>query len=66
MTVLPVTVMASSGTPSRRSAAREAPVGAKWSDTRGVASRRFASSGNGDQTFPVRNPASTWPIGMRR
>ena len=39
---------------------------AKWSVTSGVASRRFTSSGKGDQMSPVRSPASTWPIGMRR
>ena len=41
-------------------------MGAKWSATSGVASRRFTSSGKGDQMLPVRSPASTWPIGMRR
>ena len=66
MTVFPVTEMVSSGTASRSRAARAASVGAKWSATSGVASLRFTSSGKGDQMLPVRSPASTWPMGMRR
>ncbi len=66
MTVLPVTVMLVSGMLSRSSAERAASVGAKWSAINGVASLRFTSSGKGDQILPVRSPASTCPIGMRR
>ena len=66
MTVLPVTVIRSSVTPSRSSAARAPSVGAKWSAISGVASLRFTSSGKGDQMLPVRSPASTCPMGIRR
>ena len=59
ITVFPVTAIDASGTLSRSSASRADSVGAKCSVTSGVASRRLASSGNGDQMLPVLSPAST-------
>ncbi|MNH19182.1 hypothetical protein D3C79_789090 [compost metagenome] len=66
MTVLPVTSICSSGTPSRSRLSRALVVGAKCRSAITPVRRRLASSGQGCCRLPVRSPASTWPMGMCR
>ena len=66
ITVFPVTEMVSSGTDF---AQERIPSCRRRREVKRHQRCRKLSihfSGNGDQMLPVRSPASTWPIGMRR
>ncbi|MNL63553.1 hypothetical protein D3C87_1876990 [compost metagenome] len=63
MTVLPVTVMRSRGTFSRRRLSRASEVGARCTSASWVASLRLISSGNGLYLLLVRSPASRCTTG---
>ena len=65
MTVLPVTRITLSATPSLRKAWRARSVGAKHRSATASVMTRFISSGNGFHLSKVRRPASTCPILIR-
>ncbi|MOA48109.1 hypothetical protein D3C78_1708050 [compost metagenome] len=63
ITVLPVTSMLALDTPSRSRLSWLMVVGAKCRSAITPVRCRLASSGHGARRLPVRNPASTWPMG---